>query len=351
MFPRAGEHYPANYRELQAWFPDDQACLDYLGWLRWGSGFQCPRCGELSGWRTSEGSWKCRECRHRVTTTAGTVFNRTRTPLTLWFEAAWVMATPKNGVSALALQRSLALGSYETAWAMLHRYRLAMGSSGTDRLHGDVEVDETFLGGATPGKRGRTPGAKILVAVAVELLSPKGLGRCRLRRIDNAQTPALRNFLLATVEPGSLVITDGLKSYPAATVSEWRHKPVVVKGSGLQAHQALPGVHRVASLLKRWLGSTHQGSVEADHLQAYLDEFTFRFNRRKARSRGLLFYRLLELATATAPARYEDIVADPGIKSRKVVPVPPTTKRVAAGTLAMVADHPWLQSEPLARAI
>ena len=189
------------------------------------------------------------------------------------------------------------------------------------------------------------------MAVAVELLSPKDFGRCRLRRIDNAQTPALRNFLLGAVAPGSLVITDGLKSYPAATVSEWGHKPVVVKGSGLQAHEALPGVHRVASLLERWLESTHQGSVEADHLQAYLDEFTFRFNRRKARSRGLLFYQLLELATSTAPARYDDIVAEPGIKDRKVVPTPPTIKRLAAGTLAVVADHPWLQSEPLARAI
>ena len=262
-----------------------------------------------------------------------------------------MMATPKNGVPALTLQRSLGLGSYETAWTMLHRYRLAMGSSGTDRLHGDVEVDETFLGGSTPGKPGRTPGAKILVAVAVELLKPKGLGRCRLRRIDNAQGPVLRNFLLGNVEPGSLVITDGLKSYPADTASEWDHKAIVVSGSGQQAHEALPGAHRVASLLKRWLEPAHQGSVEADHLQAYLDEFTFRFNRRKAKSRGLLFYRLLELATATAPARYEDIVADPGIKDRKVVPVPPATKRVGAGALAVVADRPWRQSGALTRAV
>lgn len=255
----------------------------------------------------------------------GTIFHRTRTPLMVWFAAAWYMTSAKNGVSAKTLHRLLGFGSYQTAWTMLHRFRTAMVRPGRDLLTGDVEVDETFIGGIRPGKRGRGAEGKTLVAVAVELLNPKGFGRCRLRVIPNAQAPTLRSFLLDCVKPGSVVATDGLSSYPIAMGDDYMHKPHLVASSSDPAHVSLPGVHRVASLLKRWLLGTHQGAVEADHLQAYLDEFAFRFNRRRSEFRGLLFRRLLEQAVQVEPVSYRSLVVNPSPKLTK--PQPPITHR------------------------
>lgn len=177
-------------------------------------------------------------------------------------------------------------GSYQTAWAMLHRFRGAIGHTEHERLSGDVEVDETLIGGVRPGKRGRGAAGKALVAVAVEQAHPKGSGRCRIQVIPNAESDTLRSFLLRHIEPGSTILTDGLASYPGAAGSDYIHHSTPIKGSGMEAHELLPGVHRVASLVKRWLLGTHQGSIGADHMQAYLDEFTFRFNRRGSRARG-----------------------------------------------------------------
>ena len=243
----------------------------------------------------------------------------------VWFAAAWYMTSAKNGVSAKTLHRLLGFGSYQTAWTMLHRFRTAMVRPGRDLLTGDVEVDETFIGGIRPGKRGRGAEGKTLVAVAVELLNPKGFGRCRLRVIPNAQAPTLRSFLLDCVKPGSVVATDGLSSYPIAMGDDYMHKPHSVASSSDPAHVSLPGVHRVASLLKRWLLGTHQGAVEADHLQAYLDEFAFRFNRRRSEFRGLLFRRLLEQAVQVEPVSYRSLVVNPSPKLTK--PQPPITHR------------------------
>ena len=253
----------------------------------------------------------------------GTIFHRTRTPLMVWFAAAWYMTSAKNGVSAKTLHRLLGFGSYQTAWTMLHRFRTAMVRPGRDLLTGDVEVDETFIGGIRPGKRGR--GAEGKTLVAVELLNPTGFGRCRLRVIPNAQAPTLRSFLLDCVKPGSVVATDGLSSYPIAMGDDYMHKPHSVASSSDPAHVSLPGVHRVASLLKRWLLGTHQGAVEADHLQAYLDEFAFRFNRRRSEFRGLLFRRLLEQAVQVEPVSYRSLVVNPSPKLTK--PQPPITHR------------------------
>jgi ISXO2-like transposase domain len=196
-----------------------------------------------------------------VSVTAGTIFHRTRTPLTIWFAAAWYVTSAKNGVSAKTLHRLLGFGSYQTAWTMLHRFRTAMVRPGRDRLAGEVEVDETFIGGIKPGKRGRGARGKALVAVAVESLNPKGFGRCRLRTIPDAEAPTLRSFVLDCVEPGSVLVTDGFASYPRAIGDDYGHRPFTVAGSGVQAHVVLPGVHRVASLVKRWLLGTHQGAV------------------------------------------------------------------------------------------
>ena len=160
--PVAGRDYPGSYAELLAWFRDEEACLDYLEWLRWPDGFRCRRCVSRSGWRLSSGRWECSVCGQQSSVTAGTMFDRTRTPLWMWFAAAWMMTSQKYGVSALGVQRALGLGSYQTAWAMLHRYRSAMVRPGRERLSGRVEVDETWIGGVERGTR--RPGQRDEVA-------------------------------------------------------------------------------------------------------------------------------------------------------------------------------------------
>jgi transposase-like protein len=327
---------------MRAWFPDDAACLDYLEWLRWPDGFICPQCKTPGRWRLADGRFWCEACRRRVSVTTGTIFHGTRTPMTVWFEAAWHVTSGKNGVSAKTLHRVLGFGSYQTAWTMLHRFRTAMVRPGRDHLVGTVEVDETFLGGPRPGKRGRGAAGKVLVAVAVEILQPKGFGRCRLRVLPNAQGASLRAFLLEGIAPGSTLVTDGLQSYLSAAADDYVHEPVSVAKSGEPAHVALPGVHRVASLLKRWLLGTHQGAVEVDHMQGYLDEFAFRFNRRRSEFRGLLFRRLLEQAVQVGPITYRSLVVNPTPKREK--PQPPAEHRVGPASLATKPEtrHPWL---------
>lgn len=344
--PRAGLHYPASYAEMRAWFPDDATCLDYLDWLRWPDGFVCPHCGGVGGWEMAGAMWRCAGCRRRVSRTAGTIFHGTRTPLTVWLAAAWYLTTQKNGVSALGLKRVLGLGSYQTAWAMLHRFRTAMVRPGREMLGGDVEVDESLIGGVKPGKRGRGAAGKVLVAIAVEQKSPKGYGRARIEVIPDAKAPRLRAFLLRTVEPGSTILTDGLKSYPGAVGGDYPHKPFNVASSGMPAHVPLPGVHRVASLVKRWLLGTHQGAVEADHIQAYLNEFCFRFNRRRSHARGMLFFRLMELAADAPPVTYRQLVVNPKAKRKR--PTAPAGGRSRPGSLALPpAGRPWRQTRDL----
>ena len=251
-----------------------------------------------------------------------------------------VHAADPGGVAALTLQKLLGLGSYQTAWAMLHRYRTAMVLPGRDVLHGRVEVDETFLGGERPGKRGRGAAGKTLVVIAVELLQPKGYGRVRMQVIPDAKTPTLRHFLVNNIEPGSTVVSDGLSSYPGACEDWFTHEPYPVAGSGHHAHELLPAVHRVAALTKRWLLGTHQGSVTPDHVQAYLDEFCFRFNRRHSRARGLLFFRLMQAAAGAQPVTYRALVANP--REKKIKPKGVTGPRNKPATLAQTPlDHPW----------
>lgn len=321
--------------------PDDDACLDYLDWLRWPDGFECPHCGWNEAWQMAGGVRRCAECRRRVSVTAGTIFEGTRTPLTVWFSAAWSMTTAANGVSAVELKRLLGLGSYQTAWTMLHRYRAAMGTmTGTDLLAGRVEVDETLVGGEKPGPGGRGALGKTLVGVAVELRDPKGFGRVRLRVLADASTTSLRDCVTATVTPGATVVTDGWQPYRAALAPTWVHERLPIHNSGQQTHELLPAVHRVASQFKRWLLGTHQGSITPGHLPAYLDEFTFRFNRRRSRHRGMLFYRLLQASVAARPVTYKTLVMAP--KPKRVHPTGVAGPRSAPGTLARPDAHrPW----------
>lgn len=333
-------HYPGTYAAMRAWFPDDEACLDYLDWLRWPNGFRCPACGCSTSWELRRGERRCAGCRRRSSRTAGTIFQDTRMPLTVWFAAAWYVTSQKNGISALGLKRVLSLGSYQTVWTMLHRFRTAMVRTGRERLKGNVEVDESFFGGIKAGKRGRGAVGKVMVAIAVEQLSPKGFGRARMQIIPDASSVTLRAFLMANVEPGSVVISDGLESYPAACGEDYAHKAFNVRASGEPAHVSLPGVHRVSALAKRWLLGTHQGAVESDHFQAYFNEFCFRFNRRTSRARGLLFYRLLQLAVNAPPITYRQLVVNPKPKRRR--PVAPIGPRSKPSNLALpLAGRPW----------
>jgi ISXO2-like transposase domain/Transposase zinc-ribbon domain len=250
---RAGVHYLGSDGDFRSWFGTDADCLDYLEWLRWPKGFVCPRCEAGGGWATSDGRFKCVTCGNRTSTTAGTLFDRRRTPLSVWFAACWMFASQKDGVSALSLQRALEIGSYPTAWAMLHRLRAVLVRPGRDRLSGVVEVDETVIGGVEPGlSGGRSRGKKkSLVAVAVERKDPNGLGRRRMSPIDDASSETLRAFLLDSVVEGSTVVTDGWQAYRHATEGLYVHERQVVAKN--EASQLMPGVHRVASLSKRWL--------------------------------------------------------------------------------------------------
>jgi transposase-like protein len=222
----------------------------------------------------------------------------------LWFEAIWYLVNQKNGVSALGLQRMLGFSRYETVWGWLHKLRTAMVRPGRECLSGTVEVDETFMGGPRTGKRGRGAAGETLVLIAVEDRGPH-LGRIRLRRVADATAPSLLAAVQAGVERGSVVRTDGWRSYTALPPAGYRH--VVVRPTAEVGENLLPLVNRVAALLKRWLQGTHQGAVRPSHLDYYLDEFTFRFNRRTSRSRGKLFFRLVQQAVAGEPVTQTEL--------------------------------------------
>jgi len=301
--------YPRTMAEFDRRFVNEQRCREYLVSLRWPSGFRCPRCNSVDAWLTKRGLMHCRTCEHQTSVTAGTIFHRTRKPLRLWFQMMWWVTSQKNGASAVGLQRVLGLGSYKTAWAWLHKLRRAMVRPGRDRLTGEVEVDETFVGGVEEGGGRRHVGQKALVAVAAEVRGA-AIGRIRLQRVRDSSADNLVGFVKQAVEPGSVVVSDGWPSYASLRGAGYVHRPRV--RSGKHADTLLPHVHLVASLLKRWLLGTHQGRVERKHLPYYLDEFTFRFNRRTSRSRGLLFYRLAQQAVALQPISFRTLVEGNG---------------------------------------
>ena len=288
-------------------FATEGACHAYLFGLRWPDGFVCPRCQGQTGWPTQRGVVVCAACGYQASVTAGTIFQGTRKPLTMWFRAAWWVTSQKTGASALGLQRVLGLGSYQTAWTWLHKLRRAMVRPGRDRLSGRVEVDETFWGSLDEGHRGRGQPTQTLMVVAAEE-DGHGIGRIRMRRIEDASAGSLHPFVVDSIEPGSVVHTDGWQGYAGLANTDYRHEATPYAPNKKAAAQLLPRVHRVVSLLKRWLLGTHQGAVSHDHLDYYLDEFTFRFNRRTSRHRGKLFYRLLQQAVAVPPTPYKAMV-------------------------------------------
>ena len=308
--PVAGIDYPRNFEEFNRWFTDEASCRSTIFRLRWPKGYQCQRCGsQKPPWVTSRGYLHCQECEREISITAGTVFERTRMPLRTWFLAMWLITSQKHGASALGLQRVLGLGSYQTAWTWLHKLRRAMVRPGRERLHGRVEVDETYVGGPEQGgKRGRGVESKEIVVIAVEVHSPKGFGRVRMQRIPDVSGVSLIPFVRDVVESGCEILTNGWRGYNDLPKHGYEHNKTVLSKTGDPAHVAMPGVHRIASLLKRWLLGTHQGAVSGKHLDYYLDEYTFRFNRRTSGSRGMLFYRLIEQAVITVSLPYRQIV-------------------------------------------
>jgi transposase-like protein len=346
--PRAGTHYPRSVGEFQAWFRTDADCLDYLAWLRWPDGFACTKCGPQVGWRLGDGRFMCSGCGGRTSETAGTIFDRTRTPLTVWFTACWLFATGKDGISALSLKRTLEIGSYQTAWAMLHRLRSVLVRPGRDRLSGAVEVDETYIGGLESGlSGGRARGKKVLTAIAVEVREPRGFGRCRMLPLADASAASLHPFVRDHVEPGTRLITDGWQGYRGLEQFGYEHdrrSQRAARARGEDPGELLPAVHRVASLAKRWLLGTHQGAVDEAHLPGYLNEFVFRFNRRRSRSRGMVFYRVLELAVAHDPVRYQDLIVEN--RPRKVTPRPPNARGHPPSLDRSPADRPWRAAQP-----
>jgi transposase-like protein len=298
------EDFPKTLLELEQRFSTEEACVEYLASLRWPDGWVCPRCGGAEAWSIRRHRWLCDHCRYEMSVTAGTIFQDSHLPLTIWFRAMWQISSQKNGISALGLQRVLGLGSYKTAWAMLHKLRRAMIRPGRDRLDGVVEVDETYWGGEETGSIGRRAELKSLIIVAAEE-DGKRIGRIRLRCIPDLTKTTLHEFIAQSIVPGSTVRTDGLPAYMG--MNDYAHDRQIQRHQDHGEH-LLPRVHRVISLLKRWMLGTHQGAIGPDHLDDYLDEFTFRFNRRTSKSRGKLFYRLAQQAVQVGPIPFAILV-------------------------------------------
>ena len=299
------ERYPASMTDLMDMFATEEACLEYLSMVRWPDGYACLRCSSKAHWKTARGLFHCRDCGYEGSVTAGTLLQDTRKPLRLWFQAIWYVVNQKNGVSALGLQKALGLGSYHTAWEWLHKLRRAMVRPGRDKLSGVVEVDETFVGGERSGKRGRGAEGKTLVFIAAQE-APGGIGRIRMTTLEDASGASLARAALSTIEPGSTVRSDGWDGYNILPSHGYAHVPIPHKNA--ESGDATPLAHRVAALLKRWWLRTHQGAISPEHLAYYLDEFTFRFNRRTSRSRGKLFYRLMQQAVQIDPVPAKTLI-------------------------------------------
>jgi len=256
---RPMENYPRTMLEFEKYFSDEASCREYLQQIRWQEGFICPHCDHGEYWIRNKEQYQCKQCRYRISATSGTIFQDTRIPLQLWFRAIWQMVSQKHGISAVGLQRVLGLNRYETTWNMLHRLRTAM-------------------------------------------VRP---GRIRLHTVKDASGDSLIPAIKESVQPKSEICTDGWKGYNGLSTSGYSH--TIIRETAEVGKNLLPLVNRVVSLLKRWLMGTHQGKPLPSHLDYYLDEFVFRFNRRTSRSRGLLFYRLIEQAVNIDPVKDQNI--------------------------------------------
>jgi len=290
--------YPEDTVELMNMFSTEESCLEYLGTVRWPYGYQCLRCSDKSALKLGRGLYRCQVCKYEGSVIVDTLFQDTHKPLRLWFQAIWHVVSQKNGVSALGLQKSLGLGSYHTAWEWLHKLRRAMVRPGRDKLTEIVEINETMIGGEQPGKRGRGAAGKTLVLIAAEE-TPWGIGRIRLAPISDASGEVLEKTIQQMVEIGSTIRTDGWNGYNGLSQLGYAHLPMT--NHNVKDEDIIEQTHLVAALLKRWLIGTLHGGFSHKNLPYYLDEFTFRFNRRTSNSRGKLFYRLIQQALEIDP--------------------------------------------------
>lgn len=298
------EHpYPNDFEEFLDWFQTEADCRAYLEWIRWQEGFRCPKCGHTGYTRTATGLCRCKKCAFRCSVKTGTVFEDGHKSLRLWFFVIWLLMAQKTGMSAQNFHDAFGFGSYQTSWAWLQKLRSVMIRPGRELLCGRVEVDGTYVGGRKEGRRGRGAAGKTLVLVAVEGEAGEKLGRVRFRIAQSESEESIGKFIKDFVQPGSVVVTDGLKSYGFIDGLDFVHERHVMskKVDDIEGYPEsnLEHVHLVVSLVKRWLLGTHQGAVTPHHLAGYLDEFAFRFNRRKSTHRGKLFYRLIEQAVST----------------------------------------------------
>lgn len=314
------EDFPKSAFEFESRFGTEEACAEFLAKIRWPEGFHCPRCASTAHWALARrGLIECADCGHQTSLTAGTVFHGSRKPLRLWFRAMFLMASQKLGLSAKNFQRQMGLPSYQTAWTWLHKLRRAMVRSDRPKLEGTVEVDDAYVGGVEEGSHGRGSSNPI-VAVAVEVIADADerkrkkarLGRVRLEVVEDVTQVSLTTFVVENVSRDAKVRTDGLSSYDELTEVGFDRERRVV-GDPKRASKVLPGVHRVISLVKRWLLGTHQGAVSEKHLSWYLQEYTFRFNRRRSSHPGKLFHRLAEQLMHTIPTTYRGLVDGPEI--------------------------------------
>lgn len=299
--------YPDNFEEFLDWFSTDEDCEEYLEWVRWSNGFTCPKCGHTSCWNIQNKIRRCGKCRQLISVTNGTVFASSKKSLRLWFYVIWLLMAQKTGVSAQNLQDTFGFGSYQTIWGWLQKLRSVMIREGRERLSGRIELDETYIGGQQEGKRGRGAACKVLVLVAVEGYKRARLGRVRFRIVEKATYEAITRFVSDYIEPGSIVVTDGLKSYQCLNSLNVTHEQQILSHASPDVASNLEHVHLVISLVKRWMLGTLQGAVTPAHMAGYLDEFAFRFNRRLSTHRGKLFYRLIQQAISARPKNIKDL--------------------------------------------
>jgi transposase-like protein len=295
--------FPRTIMDFQDRFATEAACLDYLADSRWPEGFACPACGGRRAWVLERRHlWECAACHQQTSVTAGTVMHGTRTPLRLWFWAAYLVATHHPGISAKQLQRQLGLSRYETAWLILQKLRRAMIAPQRELLRGEVEIDEFFLGGLEQGQRGgRQRGSKALCGIAIEVRG-RGSGRLRLVVLPSASADSLGSFAKATTVPGTIVHTDGWPAYNGLTKLGYEHRPRSQRAE--PGEQLLPRAHRAVSNLKAWLLGTHR-DVSNEHLPVYLDEYVFRHNRRGTPMAA--FQTLLGLGAHHRPTTYDQL--------------------------------------------
>ena len=317
IHPVSGVDYPGTFQDFEIWFNSEKDCLEYIAKLRWPEGFICPNCGEntTKPSLTARGLYLCLKCKGQTSITSGTLFHGSHKPLRMWFLAMWFITSQKHGASALGLKRALGLGSYNTAWTWLHKLRRAMVRSGRDQLSGVVEVDETYVGGTGKKTRGRGAERKTIVVIASEVRG-RSPGRIRMATVPDLSALSLRRFVRDNVQKGAELRTDAWSGYNGIDVMGYKHSVINISESGDPAHVVMPCVHRIASLLNRWWLGIHQGAIRPSHLDYYLDEFTFRFNRRTSKARGLLFYRLIQQAVDCNPVPRKMIA---GTRSQHIV--------------------------------